>query len=53
MTDGYFIHVPFNETMLKPGERIACRNATIIEDSEGRFSAWVNNDGAVAVWEET
>lgn len=52
MTDGYLVvHVPLNETMLKPEERIACLNDTIIEDSKSGFLAWADDEILIPIWE--
>lgn len=52
MTDGYFVHLPFDERTLRHDEHIACRNATVIVDGDGNFSGWVDNNKLIPMWEE-
>ena len=51
MTDFYLVHVPFNETVLKPEERIACLNDTVIEDSKSGFLVWADNEILIPILE--
>lgn len=46
-----FIHMPpSDELVLRPGDRIACRNATIIVDANDNFAGWVDNDAMIPVF---
>lgn len=35
------------EELLTPGEKIVCKNATIIVDKDNNISGWVNNDSMI------
>ena len=36
----------------KPGEIVASHNATVLEDHEGNFAGWLDNDQEIVRWEE-
>lgn len=46
------IATPFNQLaidgIIKPDERIVCRNATVTEDSRGQVS-WIDNDKPLCI----
>lgn len=50
MNNGYFVHLPFNENMLRQDEYVICRNATVIANGNGEYSCWFDNDKTVPIW---
>jgi len=50
----YFISIPAGmaiDAVLQPGEKVACRNATIIEKEDGSFSGWIDNASMIAFFQ--